>query len=180
MIVHEPKHNAHSQSCTSPFNIPPSGLVHGSCASLGDSGVLLTGCSGAGKSSLLLRLIDSGFMLVGDDQIHLAGKLACPASALAGLVEIRGVGLVQMPSAPQTTLVLHVHLVPGIVPERLPPRQIDATSGLWQITMDGFHADAVAVIRTVMRCIRGDLTLVCGVNGGSHDCLPLPSAREAR
>lgn len=138
-------------------------------------GVLLTGPSGSGKSSLLLRLVDSGFSLVGDDRLCLDGLRARPAQGLAGLIEIRGLGIVRMPFVPCATIALHVHLAPGGIPPRLPKRSIDDATGLWRLVLDGFHADSVAIIRTTLRCLRGDLTLVCGINGGTAHCLPSPA-----
>ena len=46
--------------------------VHGTCIAIDGDGVLLRGPSGSGKSDLALRLIDSGAMLVGDDQLQLS------------------------------------------------------------------------------------------------------------
>jgi serine kinase of HPr protein (carbohydrate metabolism regulator) len=89
--------------------------------------VLLRGPSGAGKSDLALRLIDRGARLIADDQTHLARNgralLASPPPALAGLIEVRGVGIVKLPrrhlqaAAP---LALLVDLVPPQQIERLP------------------------------------------------------------
>jgi serine kinase of HPr protein (carbohydrate metabolism regulator) len=64
-------------------------------------GVLLTGPSGAGKSTLALALIGRSFRLVADDRVVIwrsEGRLFGRApSALEGLLEIRGVGVVCMP-----------------------------------------------------------------------------------
>ncbi len=63
--------------------------------------VLIEGEPGAGKSSLALALIDRGARLVGDDGVSLAmrdGSLwASPPPNTRGLIEIRNVGLVEMP-----------------------------------------------------------------------------------
>lgn len=78
--------------------------VHGSAVLTGAYAVLIRGQSGAGKSSLALSLIHAGqtgllrfARLVGDDRLHLAacnGRLLVrPATALAGLIEVRGLGV---------------------------------------------------------------------------------------
>ncbi|NVN44649.1 hypothetical protein HW537_12150 [Asaia siamensis] len=152
--------------------------LHASCASWEGLGVLLTGASGSGKSSLLLRLVESGFALVGDDQIVLQRTIARPAPALAGLIEVRGLGIVQMPYLPEAAIVLRVELGRNTPIQRLPEKTIDPLTGAWCLTLDAFHANAVAVIRTALRCIRGDLTLLCGVNGGMASANPLPKKHE--
>ena len=71
--------------------------VHGTCIAIDGAGVLLRGPSGCGKSDLALRLIDGGAVLVADDRVSLearAGDLVASApDALAGLLEVRGVGI---------------------------------------------------------------------------------------
>jgi len=63
--------------------------------------VLLRGPSGSGKSDLALRLIDDGARLIADDQTHLAKKghalIATPPPAIAGMIEVRGIGVVKLP-----------------------------------------------------------------------------------
>lgn len=72
--------------------------------SIGGRGVLIEGEPGSGKSSLALALIDRGAVLIGDDGVLLAaihGVLwVFPHPNTRGLVEIRNVGIVSMPSAP--------------------------------------------------------------------------------
>ena len=108
--------------------------VHASCVMLAeaglafgvprDAGVLLLGESGTGKSDLALRLMVMGAVLVADDRCDLfvaAGALrARVPDSLAGLIEVRGVGIVQMPYRPEARIALAVRLVaPSAVP-RLP------------------------------------------------------------
>ncbi|MGQ7791031.1 HPr kinase/phosphorylase [Faunimonas sp. B44] len=74
--------------------------IHGTAVIVGASGVLIRGPSGAGKSRLALALMEKGARLVGDDRVHVsarAGRLvAVPHGALAGLVELRGRGLLRV------------------------------------------------------------------------------------
>ncbi len=78
--------------------------VHASAVRVGNRAVLIRGPSGAGKSRLAFDLILAGraglidrTILVGDDRIHLATTgdaiVVRPAAELAGLIEIRGLGI---------------------------------------------------------------------------------------
>ncbi len=78
--------------------------VHASAVMVGNRAVLIRGPSGSGKSRLAFDLILCGrsgqvppAVLVGDDRVHLAtvgGQLLVrPAPALAGLIEVRGLGI---------------------------------------------------------------------------------------
>lgn len=64
--------------------------------------ILLEGPPGSGKSTLALQLLDRGAQLVGDDGVTLSvagGRLvASPPPNIAGLIEARNVGLMQMPA----------------------------------------------------------------------------------
>ena len=73
--------------------------VHGSCVSRDGDGVLLIGPPGSGKSDLALRLLGRGFSLVADDRVDIADGIAAPPAALAGLLEVRGLGIVRLPYA---------------------------------------------------------------------------------
>ncbi|AWI87762.1 serine kinase [Methylobacterium sp. DM1] len=107
----------------------PRETVHASCVLLDEAGVLIRGPSGAGKSALCLALLDRFFLegrharLVGDDRVRLEahhGRLvARPHPALAGLIEIRGLGPRRLVThAPAAVVRLVVDLVAAV--ERLP------------------------------------------------------------
>ncbi|MGJ4951010.1 HPr kinase/phosphorylase [Bradyrhizobium sp. HKCCYLS20291] len=81
-----------------------SASIHASAVRVGERAVLIRGPSGSGKSHLAFDLILAGragqippTVLVGDDRVHLAtrgGEMwVSPAPALAGLIEIRGLGI---------------------------------------------------------------------------------------
>ena len=140
--------------------------IHAGCVRLGRSGVLLLGPSGSGKSDLALRLIAQGAKLVSDDRSELflrGGKLhARPPKALAGLIEIRGLGIIAHPHAAEAAIALAVRL--GAEPARLPrPRLYRGAVALGRhapvplIAMDGFQASAPARIAAALKAFAGDL-----------------------
>jgi serine kinase of HPr protein (carbohydrate metabolism regulator) len=78
--------------------------VHASAVLAGARAVLIRGPAGSGKSRLALAIIEAAQMgllrfarLVGDDRVHLEacnGRLIVrPADSLAGLIEVRGLGI---------------------------------------------------------------------------------------
>lgn len=127
--------------------------IHATCVAFGDIGILLRGPSGAGKSDLALRLIEAGAGLVADDRVRLstdAGILrAASPDELAGLLELRGVGLVRLPNAPEVSIYLVADLVPSGVPERLPVEDWCTYSGLRirRVEIAPFEQTAVAKLR---------------------------------
>ena len=88
--------------------------IHASCVAVAGRGILLMGPSGAGKSDLALRLIDRGAMLVADDRCDIwieDGQLwAAPPANLAGLIEVRGLGIWPQTFLPKAPLSLAVDL----------------------------------------------------------------------
>jgi serine kinase of HPr protein (carbohydrate metabolism regulator) len=87
------------------------------CVAIEGRAVLIEGPPGSGKSSLALALIDRGAVLVGDDGVVLdtvGGELiARPHPNTRGLLEVRGVGLVEMPVAEAAPVALVLRLVPA-------------------------------------------------------------------
>ena len=96
--------------------------VHGTCVAIDGRGVLLLGASGSGKSDLALRLIDRGAVLVSDDQTELSTAhdllFASAPATIAGLIEVRGIGIVTLPFVAQAPVALAVRL--GEPVERMP------------------------------------------------------------
>jgi HPr kinase/phosphorylase len=131
-------------------------LMHASCAARDDLGLLLTGAPGAGKSDMLLRLLDRGFALVADDQVEIEDGWARAPAALAGLVEIRGLGIMRLPSIAKTRPILVAQLVQGPVP-RLPSPRRDETLDLPLIAVDPRPASAAQLLDLAFETAAGRL-----------------------
>jgi HPr kinase/phosphorylase len=108
----------------------PATTVHASAVLAGARAVLIRGPSGSGKSRLALSLIEAAgagtlrfARLVGDDRVYLDAAhgrlLVRPAEALAGLIEIRGVGIRKLPHESSAVVGQVVDLAAGDA-ERLP------------------------------------------------------------
>jgi HPr kinase/phosphorylase len=140
--------------------------IHASCVAFDDQAVLIRGPSGSGKSELVLRLIDAegyglGTMpqratLVADDQVILSllnnKILAKPAPALAGLLEIRGQGIVNLEYVQDIAICLVVDLVAASDVARLPePEELTTTIlgvHLPRLALDGHATAAPAKLRS--------------------------------
>jgi serine kinase of HPr protein (carbohydrate metabolism regulator) len=102
--------------------------IHASLVDYLGRGILLRGPSGSGKSDLALRLIDGGAQLVADDRVRLRRKgqvvFGAPPPELAGLLEVRGIGIFRLNNLDETRVDVIVDLVAAADVERLPlPRQ---------------------------------------------------------
>jgi len=93
--------------------------------------VVIAGASGTGKSDLALRLIDRGAILVSDDYTVLtptaSGLIASPPATIAGRLEIRGIGIVEMPHVESASVGLFVGFG---TPERMPHSSHRIVSGV--------------------------------------------------
>ena len=116
--------------------------LHATCLVVEETGVLLRGPSGSGKSDLALRLIDRGAVLVADDQVLLrrdGGKLLAQApDILAGLLEVRGLGILKFPYRATAPIGLVIDLVAPAEVERMPEPQtlslLDASLPLYRVS----------------------------------------------
>ena len=134
--------------------------LHASCAALGGDAVLLTGPSGAGKSDLLLRLLDRGFTLVADDQVEIEHGIVRAPAALAGHVEMRGIGLFLVPSLAAARLRLVVRL--GAAAARLPEPARAAGLDVPEIAIDPRAVSAALRVHWALDAACGRRRQVCG------------------
>ncbi len=111
---------------------PPN--LHASAVAFGpNSGILITGPSGAGKSTMALGLIEQGAQLVADDQILIAragnALFARAPRSIAGMIELRGFGLIRLTPRRLARLRLVIDLSK---PEerRLPPLETRSIAGV--------------------------------------------------
>ncbi len=118
--------------------------------------MLIEGASGAGKSDLALRLIDRGATLVSDDQVVLARRgaflYASAPATIAGKLEVRGLGIVDVQHLAEAPLALVVRLG---APERLPEprrRSIDGVD-LPEIVVAAFEASAPVKVEWALRAV---------------------------
>jgi len=133
--------------------------VHGTAIALGSEGILLRGPSGVGKSDFALRLIDQGARLVADDQTELRREgdditMSAPAT-IAGQMEVRGLGIVSLPSVASAPLRLVIDLMPSAEIERMPlPRDCHFLGcTIPAIALAPFEASAPAKLRLALRSL---------------------------
>ncbi|MGH1349516.1 MAG: HPr kinase/phosphorylase [Methyloligellaceae bacterium] len=92
--------------------------IHGTCVAFGNDAALIRGDSGSGKSDLAYRFIslaDPNCYLVSDDRVYLTAKegnlIAHGPDNIKGLIELRGVGLIEVPYIDNANLQIVVDLV---------------------------------------------------------------------
>ncbi len=127
--------------------------IHATAISLQTGGVLLTGPSGAGKSSLAYRLVARHTArLVADDRVRLVAHenalYAEPPARLAGLMEVRGIGILRMDYLARAQLDLAVELVAAnAVPRIAEPYYLESAGRhLPLIRLHAFDSDIHAKI----------------------------------
>jgi len=138
--------------------------LHASCAARlapdGYDAVLILGPPGSGKSDFLLRLLDHGFMLVADDQVLVENHIAAAPATLAGLLEVRGLGIFRRPFIPSARLRLVIRL--GVQTARLPEPQTHAELGLPLVTIDPAGPSAAARAALALEAACGRVTQLAG------------------
>jgi serine kinase of HPr protein (carbohydrate metabolism regulator) len=121
--------------------------IHASTVAIDGRAVMITGPSGSGKSDLTLRLLDRGFTLVSDDQtiVRRDGDrlVATAPPAIAGKLEVRGIGIVVVERLGDVPVALLVELTSDI--QRLPDDSRERPIlgvGLPLISIDAMTASA--------------------------------------
>lgn len=135
--------------------------LHATCLLVDETGVLLRGPSGSGKSDLALRLIDRGAVLVADDQVLLRRDgvlvLAEPPEILAGLLEVRGLGILKFPHRAPAPIGLVMDLVEPAEVERMPEPEtlllLDKSIPLYRVC--AFEAAAPLKVRLAVQHAAG-------------------------
>jgi hypothetical protein len=130
-------------------------LPNVSCVAVHGRAVLISGAPGSGKSSLALTLIDRGGTLVGDDGVRLEARggraWACPPPNIAGKLEIRNVGLADLPTV-EAPLALAICLDPAA------PRHVEVASaaqyGGYEVPEIALYPDTPALAMRVEWALR--------------------------
>lgn len=147
--------------------------LHAACGARHEKAVLLLGDAGSGKSDLLLRLIDRGFVLVADDQVLIEEGRASPPQALAGLLEVRGLGILRLPHRAPVTLALVLALDDaamsaaepdprGIGTSRLPSPARHRLLQLPLLRIEPFTVSAAQRVEIALDCLDGRASLDVG------------------
>ena len=125
--------------------------LHASTVAIGGRAMLISGPSGSGKSDLALRLLDRGFTLVSDDQTMVRREgsrlIASAPLNIAGKIEVRGIGILDIDSVGDMPVALLVELTSDI--QRLPDdsraRQVLGIS-LPLVSIDAMTASAASKV----------------------------------
>ena len=133
---------------------------HATCIAIRGRAVLIEGPSGAGKSDLALRLIDRGATLVADDYTLVrrdGDRLIADAPAtIAGMIEVRGIGILPMAHDGPMPVALLVSL--GGAVERLPEEpavRVVAGVAVPALPLAGFEASAPIKVELALARVSG-------------------------
>jgi serine kinase of HPr protein (carbohydrate metabolism regulator) len=131
---------------------------HASSIVIDGKAILISGPSGSGKSDLALRLIDRGAQLVSDDytliQRRVNGLWATAAPNIEGKIEVRGLGILDMPFTNEAEIKLIVVL--STMTERYPLTDAQETVlgiAVPVITLSPFEASAVIKAELALKMI---------------------------
>ncbi|MDX8440914.1 HPr kinase/phosphorylase [Mesorhizobium australafricanum] len=133
--------------------------IHGTAILIGEHGVLITGPSGAGKTTLALALLDHCqtrkvfSRLVADDQLFAAahgGRLVCRApTSIAGLAEVHGIGPRPLAFEPAAVIDLVVRLVEPAEMARLQDESAETIDGCRLSRIDVARQNVIAALPMV-------------------------------
>lgn len=111
-------------------------LLHASAVALDGAAIMLRGPSGSGKSTICLALIEHyGAQLIADDRLYADTDtdtdtvMLRPHDGLAGLIEMRGLGVLRMAHLPTARLALVVELIAADAVPRIAPMATTEIAG---------------------------------------------------
>ncbi len=142
-------------------------LIHGNGIFMDGKGILITGPSGSGKSDLALRLMALGAELVGDDYVILSHTLSRSGQGrvmmrapdtIAGKMEVRAVGVVNVAFRTEATVDMVVNLVADMgCLERLPEKKTILLDGVRVACLDlyAFEVSAPEKLRAALTMLSG-------------------------
>lgn len=139
-------------------------LIHGTSVEVNGAGLLLRGPPGSGKSDLALRLIsECDARLVADDQVEVTlrdGILVARApETLAGMIEVRGLGIARFDHHPSWAVHLVIELSDSV--ERFPEPRQTVIAGcplpVWRLRAR--EASAVAKVKLAVKALQGTVSL---------------------
>jgi HPr kinase/phosphorylase len=137
--------------------VPDTRTIHATTVAIDGRAIVLRGPSGSGKSDLALRLIVDGADLVADDRTELTARdgalIATSPPKIAGLLEVRGVGVLSLPHSDGVPVALLADLDANQTPPRLPTPDWETLNGIAvaRIGLAPFEASASAKLRMALR-----------------------------
>jgi HPr kinase/phosphorylase len=105
----------------------------------------------------MLRLMHCGFEMVADDRVEIEAGVARAPTALAGLMEVRGLGILRVPYRQDARLALVVSMGRG---ERLPTPELHLNLPL--VRIDPAEPSAPARVTAALRCALGETEQIAG------------------
>ena len=143
-------------------------LIHGTSIEIDGAGILLRGPPGSGKSDLALRLIsECEARLVADDQVEVSmrdGRLVARAPApLAGMIEVRGLGIARLDHHPSWALHLVIELCDTVTRFPVPCQTVIAGHPLPVCRLRATEASAVAKVMLAVKALQGTVSIDGGL-----------------
>jgi len=138
--------------------------IHATCISLEGLGFLLRGPSGIGKSDLALRMMEYNSQLIADDRVDLTlegGILIAQApTCLRGLLEVRGVGVIEVPYSNSIQILGIINLVGNNKIKRLPAPRTELLLGVEipSYQLDPWEASTTTKVKILRGVISGSIT----------------------
>ena len=133
--------------------------IHASAICVMGQGVLFLGDSGSGKSDMSLRMIAQyGAKLISDDRVDIKNVnnclIASAPKSIQGLLEVRGVGIVDVPTIDQSEINIVVQLVTSNI-DRMPEKATYEIEGITLpfIKINPFEASSTAKILAALRLL---------------------------